>query len=491
LSKHALVIGSGFAGLSAACCLAREGVQVTLLEKNATAGGRARQLNEAGFTFDMGPSWYWMPEIFDEFFGLFGKKASDYYTLDRLDPGYRIYFGENDIVDVPASLDELYALFERIEPGSSPKLRKFLADAEFKYVTGMREFVHKPALSPMEFMDLRILKAGLKMQLLTSVSAEVRSLFRDSRLVRMLEFPVLFLGATPQNTPALYTMMNYADLVLGTWYPRGGMHEVVKAMVSLARELGVRIELNTEVDRLEVDGRRIKAVHTADGRVFTPDVVVSGADYHHTEQNLLPAPYRRYSESYWAKRTMAPSSLLFYVGLDKKLSGVVHHTLFFDRDFGQHAEEIYTTKTWPSAPLFYTSITSVSDPDVAPAGHENLVMLIPIATDLEDTPEIRERYFDEIIGRMELLTGQSIRPHVVYKRSYCIRDFKADYHSFGGNAYGLANTLLQTAFLKPKMRSTKVDNLYFTGQLTVPGPGVPPALISGQIAAREVMKRHV
>ncbi len=466
-------------------------MQVTLLEKNATPGGRARQLNEAGFTFDMGPSWYWMPEIFDEFFGLFGKKASDYYTLDRLDPGYRIYFGENDIVDVPANLDELYALFERIEPGSSPKLRKFLADAEFKYVTGMREFVHKPALSPMEFMDLRILKAGLKMQLLTSVSAEVRSLFRDSRLVRMLEFPVLFLGATPQNTPALYTMMNYADLVLGTWYPRGGMHEVVKAMVSLARELGVRIELNTEVDRLEVDGRRIKAVHTADGRVFTPDVVVSGADYHHTEQNLLPAPYRRYSQSYWAKRTMAPSSLLFYVGLDKKLSGVVHHTLFFDRDFGQHAEEIYTTKTWPSAPLFYTSITSVSDPDVAPAGHENLVMLIPIATDLEDTPEIRERYFNEIIGRMELLTGQSIRPHVVYKRSYCIQDFKADYHSFGGNAYGLANTLMQTAFLKPKMKSAKVDNLYFTGQLTVPGPGVPPALISGQIAAREVMKRHV
>lgn len=491
MSTHALVIGSGFAGLSAACCLAKEGVQVTVLEKNATPGGRARQLKDAGFTFDMGPSWYWMPEIFEEFFGLFGKKASDYYTLDRLDPGYRIYFGEHDVVDVPASLEELYALFERIEPGSSPKLKKFLADAEFKYVTGMREFVHKPALSPMEFMDLRILKAGLKMQLLTSVSAEVRSLFRDSRLVRMLEFPVLFLGATPQNTPALYTMMNYADLVLGTWYPRGGMHEVVKAMVSLAGELGVRLELDTEVDRLDVDGRRIKAVHTADGRVFTPDVVISGADYHHTEQHLLPAPYRRYSESYWAKRTMAPSSLLFYVGLDKKLSGVVHHTLFFDRDFGLHAEEIYTTKTWPSAPLFYTSITSVSDPDVAPAGHENLVMLIPIATDLEDTPQIRERYFDEIIGRMELLTGQSIRPHVVYKRSYCLQDFKADYHSFGGNAYGLANTLMQTAFLKPKMKSAKVDNLYFTGQLTVPGPGVPPALISGQIAAKEVLKRHV
>jgi phytoene desaturase len=491
LSKHAIVIGSGFAGLSAACCLAKEGLQVTVLEKNATPGGRARQLKEGGFTFDMGPSWYWMPEIFEEFFGLFGKKASDYYTLDRLDPGYRIYFGGHDVVDVPASLDELYALFERIEPGSSPKLKKFLADAEFKYVTGMREFVHKPALSPMEFMDLRILKAGLKMQLLKSVSAEVRSLFRDSRLVRMLEFPVLFLGATPQNTPALYTMMNYADLVLGTWYPRGGMHEVVKAMVSLAGELGVRFELNTEVDRLEVDGGRIKRVHAADGRVFTPDVVISGADYHHTEQNLLPAPYRRYSESYWAKRTMAPSSLLFYVGLDKKLSGVVHHTLFFDRDFGQHAEEIYTTKSWPSAPLFYTSITSVSDPAVAPAGHENLVMLIPIATDLADTPEIRDRYFDEIIGRMEQLTGQSIRPHVVYKRSYCIQDFKADYHSFGGNAYSLANTLMQTAFLKPKMKSAKVDNLYFAGQLTVPGPGVPPALISGQVAAREVMKRHV
>jgi len=491
LALRTIVIGSGFAGLSAACCLAREGVQVTVLEKNATPGGRARQLQAEGFTFDMGPSWYWMPDVFEQFFAQFGKKPSDYYTLDRLDPGYRIYFGPGDVIDVPAGLDELYALFERIEPGSAAKLKKFLADAEFKYETGMREFVHKPALSPLEFMDLRILKAAFRLQLLRSISSEVRSLFSDSRLVRMLEFPVLFLGATPQNTPALYSMMNYADLVLGTWYPRGGMHEVVKAMVSLAEELGVTIELNAEVSRLDVTQGRIHEVRTTDGRTFQADVVVSGADYHHTEQQLLEPAYRRYDARYWAGRTMAPSSLLFYVGLDRKLSGVTHHTLFFDRDFGQHAEEIYTTRRWPTAPLFYTSITSLTDATVAPDGHENLVMLIPIATDLEDTPEIRDRYFEEIIGRMEALTGQSIRAHVVLKRSYCLRDFKADYHSFGGNAYGLANTLLQTAFLKPKMRSKKVNNLYFAGQLTVPGPGVPPALISGQIAAGEVLRRHV
>lgn len=491
MSQHVIVIGSGFAGLSAACWLAREGLRVTVLEKNATPGGRARRLQAEGFTFDMGPSWYWMPEVFEQFFNHFGKSTADYYTLDRLDPAYRVYFGEQDRIDVPASLDELYALFERIEPGSSPKLKKFLADAEFKYVTGMQEFVHKPALSPLEFIDLRILRASFKLQLLRSISAEIRSLFTDSRLIRLLEFPVLFLGATPQNTPALYSMMNYADLVLGTWYPRGGMYEVVTAMTRLAGELGVSIEVNAEVSKLEVEGDRVSRIRTTDGRVFVPDVVISGADYHHTEQQLLDPAYRRYSADYWARRTMAPSSLLFYVGLNKKLDGVVHHTLFFDRDFGRHAEEIYTTRTWPSAPLFYTSITSLSDPAVAPPGHENLVMLIPVATDLPDTPEIRERYFEEIIGRMELLTGQAIRDHVIFKRSYCLSDFKADYHSFGGNAYGLANTLLQTAFLKPKMRSRKVKNLYFAGQLTVPGPGVPPALISGQIAAREVLKRHV
>ena len=487
MAKRVIVIGSGFAGLSAASSLAQKGYQVTVLEKNAVPGGRARKFEAEGFMFDMGPSWYWMPDVFEQYFARFGKKPSDYYELVRLDPSYSIFFGKEDIMDVPAKMEELYAMFERYEPGSAKNLKKFLDEAQYKYKVGMADFVHKPGHSILEFADLRVLSSLFRLQMFTSMARHVRKLFKNEQLIQLLEFPVLFLGATPENTPALYSLMNYADMALGTWYPMGGMHKIIEGMVSLAEELGVEIRLNQEVKQVYVPNGHATKVITQDAE-YEADVVVGGADYHHVEQHLLAPEHRTYNQQYWDKRTMAPSSLLFYLGVDKKLEGLHHHNLFFDADFGRHAVEIYDQPQWPSDPLFYVCAPSVTDPSVAPEGKENLFILIPLAPGLEDSEAQREKYYDIVMGRLETLTGQNIREHVVFKRSFAHADFERDYHAYKGNAYGLANTLMQTAFLKPKLRSKKVNNLYYTGQLTTPGPGVPPSLISGQVVAEEIFK---
>jgi phytoene desaturase len=481
------VIGAGFAGLSAASFLARAGWQVTLLEKNAGPGGRARVFEAEGFTFDMGPSWYWMPGVFEQYFGQFGKKVSDYYDLIRLDPSYQVIFGENDTLGIPAGMPQLRQLFESLEPGSAARLDEFLAQAAYKYEVGINKFVHLPSRSVTEFIDWEIVKGAVRLDLLQSMAKHARKFFSHPKLLKLIEFPVLFLGATPENTPALYSLMNYADLALGTWYPKGGMHQIVRGMVTLAEELGVKIEYNQEVQEIVVAQGRATGVRTATG--FWPaDAVVAGADYQHIEQQVLAPEYRHYTPAYWDSRTMAPSSLLFYLGVDRKLENLLHHNLFFDEDFSQHAHEIYEVPQWPSRPLFYASVPSKTDPTVAPAGQENLFLLIPVAPDLDDPEATREKYYNLLMDRLEKHCGHAIREAVVYKRSYAHRDFVADYHSFKGNAYGLANTLKQTAILKPTLKSKKVSNLYFTGQLTVPGPGVPPSLISGQVVAGEVLK---
>jgi phytoene desaturase len=487
MSKKVVVIGSGFSGLSAACHLAKAGYEVTVLEKNDSIGGRARKFEAEGFTFDMGPSWYWMPDVFENFFSAFGKKVSDYYDLVRLDPSYRIYFPEKEIMDVPAKQQDLYDMFDRYEPGSAKKLDTFLNEAAYKYKVGMEEFVHKPGHSIMEFADTRVLSSLFKLQMFSSISKSIRGNFKNDKLRQLLEFPVLFLGATPKNTPALYSLMNYADMKLGTWYPMGGMHKIIEGFASLAKELGVTIKLNEEVTEVIIPNGKAKKVRTQNGE-FTCDVLVGGADYHHIEQQILKKEHRVYSPEYWDKRVMAPSSLLFYLGVNKKLKNLDHHNLFFDADFEKHAEEIYTNPKWPSDPLFYVCCPSQTDPSVAPEGMENLFVLMPLAPNIEDGEQERERYYNIMMERLEENTGQSIRDAVVYKRSFAQADFKKDYHSFKGNAYGLANTLLQTAFLKPKMRSNKVQNLFYTGQLTTPGPGVPPSIISGEVVAKEVAK---
>jgi phytoene desaturase len=484
---HAVVIGAGFAGLSAASSLAQAGWQVTLLEKNGGPGGRARVFEAQGFTFDMGPSWYWMPGVFEQYFAKFGKRVADYYELVRLDPSYQVIFEGDDAVDIPASMPELRQLFESLEPGSAARLDEFLAQAKYKYEVGINKFVHLPSRSVLEFVDWEIVKGAVRLDLLQSMAKHARKFFSHPKLLKLIEFPVLFLGATPENTPALYSLMNYADLALGTWYPKGGMHQIVRGIVAVAEELGVKMEYDQEVREIVVENGRATGVRTASG--FWPaDAVVAGADYHHIEQQVLAPEYRHYSPAYWDSRTMAPSSLLFYLGVNRKLDKLRHHNLFFDEDFSQHAHEIYEVPQWPSRPLFYASVPSKTDPTVAPEGQENLFLLVPVAPDLDDPEATREKYYNLLMDRLEKHCGHTIREHVIYKRSYAHRDFVADYHSFKGNAYGLANTLKQTAILKPSLKSSKVSNLYFTGQLTVPGPGVPPSLISGQVVAGEVLK---
>ena len=487
--RKVAVIGSGFAGLSAACFLANAGYDVTVFEKNATPGGRARVFEGDGFKFDMGPSWYWMPDVFEHFFNSFGKSASDYYHLERLDPSYRIVYGKDDYLDIPAGVPALLEVFESLEPGSGKKLEQFLKESKYKYEIGIHDLVYKPGLSLMEFADTKLMKGALRLHVFNSISSYIRKFFRNTKLIQLLEFPVLFLGATPQNTPALYSLMNYADMALGTWYPKGGMHKVIEAMVSLAVSLGVKFEYNSAVERIELNHVKAKGVWI-NGNLREFDSIVAGADYHHVEQSLLPKSHRTYSPAYWDKRVMAPSSLIFFLGLNKKIRGLLHNTLFFDQDFTVHAKEIYEDPQWPSSPQFYVSCPSHSDSTVAPEGCENIFILMPVAPGLADDEVTREKYFTMIIKRLEYMLGESLMPHIIFKRSYAHNDFISDYNAFKGNAYGLANTLMQTAILKPSILNKKVPNLFFTGQLTVPGPGVPPSIISGEVVAKEVIKRE-
>ena len=487
MNKKIHIIGSGFSALSASCYLAKQGYNVTVLEKNDTLGGRARQYKKDGFTFDIGPSWYWMPDVFERFFADFGKKPSDYYTLDKLNPGYEVYFGENSSLKISENLEEIYKMFEQEEEGSAKHLKTFLDSAKSNYETAITDLVYKPGISPLELINTTTI--ARVSQFFSTVRKQVRKNIKSSKLIKILEFPVLFLGAKPDNTPAFYNFINYADFGLGTWHPRGGMYSVIKGIVSLAESLGVDFQTNSNVEKINTDAHENIIGLQVNGKNIETNLVLSGADYHHTE-TLLDEKVKQYSEKYWDKKTFAPSSLLFYVGFDKKIKNVSHHTLFFDTDFDSHAKEIYDTPQWPSDPLFYANFTSITDVTSAPEGKEAGFFLMPLAPGIEDTETLREEYFHKIMDRFEKLTNQEVRKHVLFKKSFCVKDFKKEYNSYKGNAYGMANTLLQTAFLRPKIKSSKVNNLYFTGQLTVPGPGVPPALISGKIASELILKNQ-
>lgn len=483
------VIGSGFSSLSSASYLAKEGHDVTIYEKNDSVGGRCRQFKAEGFTFDMGPSWYWMPEVFDQFFQDFGNKTSDFYTLKRLSPSYTIRFAGNELVEVPSDFEELKKTFEDIETGAGEQLVKFIADAETKYDAGMNRFVQKPSLSIFEFAELEILRGLVKLDLFKAFSKHVRNYFKHPKLIQILEFPVLFLGATPQEIPALYSLMNFADLKGGTWYPDKGMFEIILGMAKVAENQGVKFELNANVEKITADDSSKKCSGIiVNGKEIKVDFIVAGADYEHVDQKLLPKKFSNYSPKYWESRKMAPSSLIYYLGINKRLKNLEHHNLFFDTDFDVHSSEIYTTKKWPENPLFYICAPTVTDASVAPENCENLFLLVPIAPGLKDTEVDREIVFEKVMKRMESLTDQEITKHIVYKKSYAVNDFKNDYNAFKGNAYGLANTLRQTAFLKPIIRNKKLKNLYYTGQLTVPGPGVPPSIISGKVVAQHLLK---
>lgn len=482
MTKTVGIIGAGISGLAAACKAAHRGLKVTVLEQHSEAGGRARSFEKEGFTFDKGPSWYWMPDVFEKFFHQFGENINNYLDLRRLDPSYQVVFSDSKY-DIPANYEDLKALFESIEKGAGQQLDAFMEDAEYKYRKGMDSLVYKPGLSVLEFARWDVISAVFKLQLLGSFTSLTEKYFSNPKILEILNFPVLFLGAKPKDTPALYSLMNYADIKLGTWYPMGGMCEISDAFHRLALKLGVEFRFNCEVEKIVTKNKRATGI-TCNLGELNFDYVVSAADYHFTEQKLLPEQFRNYSQSYWDSRVMSPSSLLFYVGVNKKLPNLQHHNLFFDTDFEAHAKTIYDDPQWPEKPLFYVCAPSKTDASVAPEGKENLFFLIPIAPGIDEIDaEKQNAYFKHLVERVENKIGMSFYGDVAFKIPYSVSNFEEEYNSFKGNAYGLANTLKQTAFLKPKMKNKILDNVFYCGQLSVPGPGLPPAVISGQIVA--------
>jgi phytoene desaturase len=487
MKKKIAVIGAGISGLSAAAYAARGGNEVHLFEKNSTIGGRARQFTtENGYTFDMGPSWYWMPDVIDDFFLDFGCRAAEFYDLVPLDPQFEMVFSDGNI-QVPAQFEALRQLFEQMEKGSGIQFDRFMKAARYKYEVGMREFVNKPCHSWMEFVSPKIAASALRLNLLSNFRSYVKGYFTHPKLITLMEFPVIFLGASPKNIPALYSLMNYGGYGLGTWYPMGGFIKLVDAMKVVAERQGVALHFNHSVEKIEVqDGEAYSLI--IDGKSFSFDAIIASCDYHHAE-NLLDERHRNYTEKYWESRVFAPSCLIYYLGIKRKIPNLKHHTLFFENDLDDHIRDIYQNKKWPDKPLFYVCCPSITDPEVAPPNHENLFLLMPLATGIDDSEDIRERYLSEMLDRLEKHTGTvGLISDVEYKKSYCVSDFIHDYNAYQGNAYGLANTLSQTAVLKPSLRNKKLPNLFYTGQLTVPGPGVPPAIISGKIAAKEACR---
>ena len=488
MPKEVLVIGSGLAGMSCATYLAKENYKVKVVEKNASYGGRLQSFSQDGFTFDAGPSWYWMPDLFDSYFNDFGKKTADFYKLTRLDPGYRIYFNEKEYLDVSENLDTLKEKFEKIESGSGQSLQNYLDDAGEKYRVAVEKFIYKPSLSALEFMELDLLKRLGRLNLFKPISKHIRDYFKDPRLIKLLEFPSLLLGAKPSNTPALYSIMNYADLSLGTWYPNGGIRAIATGLYQNALDHNVEFLFNHPVSKIETKENIVDHILVHDKKINC-DIVVGGADYHHVENHLLNKKNRNYNDNYWDKRTMSPSSLLFYLGINKELD-IPHHALFFDTDFDKHAEEIYDKPQWPKNPLFYVSCTSKTDNSVAPKGSEAVFILVPVAPGLNDNENSRETIFQQIVNRLENALGTNINDSIVLKRSYAHKEFISEFNSYKGNAYGLANTLFQTAIFKPRIKNKKLTNMYYCGQLTVPGPGMPPSLVSGKIVAKQIIKEH-
>lgn len=485
IKKRIAIIGAGFSGLSAAAYAAREGHDVQVFEQHSGPGGRARQFTTPnGYVFDMGPSWYWMPDIIEGFFADFGQKTADFFQLVGLNPQFEMIFPDGKL-DIPQAYPELKALFEKLEPGSAAKLDQFMQSARFKYEVGMQEFVNKPCHSWWEFVSPKIAGSALKLNLLSNFRDYVGGYFKHPWLRALMEFPVIFLGAAPKNIPALYSLMNYGGYALGTWYPIGGFYKLVEAMKAVAVAQGAQFYFNQTVERIAALNNGEVAL-TINGLPHSFDAVIAASDYHHTE-TLLEEKFRNYDEEYWRKKTFAPSCLIYYLGFRERIPNLRHHTLFFENDLDGHIDAIYKDKRWPEAPLFYACCPSQTDPGVAPEGCENVFLLMPLATGIEDEESIRERYLEQMLERLQKHTGATnLKQKIDFRKSYCISDFVKDYNAYGGNAYGLANTLSQTAVLKPKIRNRKIPNLYYTGQLTVPGPGVPPSIISGKIVAGEV-----
>jgi phytoene desaturase len=487
--KRVLIIGAGFGGISAAALLARDGFKVKILEKNEQAGGRARVWKKDDFVFDMGPSWYLMPDVFDKYFALFNKQTRDYYELVRLDPNYRVFFGTEKTVDVPAGRKEIDKLFDQLTPDGSTKLKEYLDVAQYQYEIAMQEFMYREYKTVFDFFNWKVITKGTKLKIFESFDKFARRYFEDPDIRKILEYTVVFLGGSPNNTPGLYSIMSHVDFGLGVWYPYGGIGKLVEGFTRLAEEQGVEILLDQNVQKIHIEHGHAKKVITDKG-TLEADIVLVNADYQFAETKLLDKKYRSYDQGYWEKRKMGPSAFLIYLGLNKRLSSLLHHNLYLDPSWDEHFRSIFDEPAWPESPSYYVSCPSKTDKTVAPPGCENLFILVPVAPGLEDNQSIRDKYFDKTIAHLEKLIGEKIRNHILIKRTFAHNDFKQDYNAYKGTALGMSHTLLQTAIFRPAHQSRKVENLFYTGSYNHPGIGVPMVIISSQIVSKEITSRY-
>ncbi len=480
------IIGGGFGGLTTACLLAKQGYKVTLLEKNDTLGGRARMFEEQGFHFDMGPSWYLLPDTIEEILQLTGTSAKE-LDLIRLDPHYKMFFHDEE-VSISANMEENYKLFERLEPGVTPRIKKYLAQAEHKFNVSMNEFIEKPYFKLSEMLTWKIIKEGRNLDLFTSFDAHLKKYFKSDKVRKILGYTMVFLGGSPKNTPALYSLMSHGDFNLGVYYPKGGMNALARLLERQAKKLGVDIQTSQEITSIDVENGVAKTVQSKD-KTYTFDEVVVNADYAWAETNLLEKKWQTYKEKYWEKKTIAPSGFIMYLGVDKKIKNLEHHNLMIEHDWMKHFNEIFENPTWPTTPSYYVCAPSKTQEDIAPKGCENLFVLVPVAPGLQDDDKTREIYAKKIIKDLERKTGENITDHIKVQRLYSQKNFSKDYNAYKGTALGLAQTLFQTAYFRPKNRSKKVNNLYYVGQYTNPGTGVPIVMISAKIVAGLISKK--
>ncbi len=487
-----VVVGAGFGGLSAAAYLADAGADVTVLERNSHPGGYAGRIERDGFRIDTGPSWYLMPEVFDRFFERFGRETEEFYELTALDPLYDVYWKDGDHARMPPDRAGQKALFESYETGAGDRLDDYLADAAEAYELGMDRFVYPSRSRLRDMLDTDVLRSVRALPKLRTMDDYVGSYFDHPKLRQIAEYKLVFLGGSPYNTPAIYTLMSHVDMNLGVYHPTGGIASVIDGMVTLATDLGVTIHTDTPVTAIEpadgaTDGAPAFDVATdgAGDRRF--DRVVANAAPTHVERDLLPDEHAN-REAYWDSRTYAPSAYLLYFGVEGDIEGLEHHSLVLPTDWKPHFETIFDDPGWPEDPAYYVHVPSKTDDTVAPEGHEAVFLLVPLAPGIEDGPEPRERFRELVLDDLAKHAGVDFRDRIVLEESACVSTFADRFNAPEGTALALSHTLDQTGPLRPAHRAPGVEGLYYVGAYTNPGIGMPMCLLSGEHATEAVIE---
>lgn len=479
------IIGGGISGLAAAALLARKGYTVTILEKNDQLGGRAMHFKAKGFTFDMGPSWYLMPDVFEKYFKIFKRKPQDYYILKKLNPQSRIFFSKKNIIDISISKKENLETFEKLEKGAGKKVSEYIDLAKKKYDIAINEFVYKNYDSIFDFFNKRMLVEGTKLDVFSGLDSYLQKFTKNEKIRQILGYSTVFLGASPYNAPALFSIMGHVDFNQGVYYIHGGINKLVEALEKLAIEKGVKIIKNSEVKEILISDEKVYAIKTTK-KTFKTDILISTADYAHTEIDLLEKEYQTYNKKYWNKKTLAPSAFVAYIGIKGKVKKLKHHNLFFSNNWENHFKQIFDNPSWPKKPSYYVCCPSKTDSTVAPKNTENIFILVPVAPGLKDSDKMRNNFFNMIIDDLEKQTSESLKKRIVYRKIVSQRDYIKLYNSFKGSALGLAHTLFQSAYFRPSNKSKKVQNLFYAGQYTQPGIGMPMCLISAELVEKRV-----